>query len=259
MIKVEKDFEDIPKILTQVSRKEAFIANISSASYCDDKNRYKVGSVQKRLNKVYHLKCAYCEQKLLDAPRHIEHYRPKDTYYWLAYSWDNLLLCCGACNSAKGKRFAKENNQVIYINESFESIHFLGKLYDEIEKPKIINPEKENVLDLIFFDREGIMYSRDTRVHHTIEEACKLNRNELVELRIEIITDFINVMNEHYLFFQKAKDLTRFIPDINNFIEKCKIENEFYAFRYFIIKNIEIYVLDRVLQTLIKKLFVKLK
>ena len=86
MIKVEKDFSNIPSILKKENREEAFNNNISSRSYCDSKNRYKVGSVQKRLNKIYNLKCAYCEQKLLDAPKHVEHYRPKNIYYWLAYS-----------------------------------------------------------------------------------------------------------------------------------------------------------------------------
>ncbi|MBA1438806.1 MAG: TIGR02646 family protein, partial [Epsilonproteobacteria bacterium] len=219
MIKVEKDFANIPIVLTQSLRKEAFINNISSASYCDDKNRYKVGSVQKRLKAIYHLKCAYCEQKLLDAPKHIEHYRPKDIYYWLAYSWDNLLLCCGGCNSSKGINFATENNQVVYNNESFENIHTLGSSYDEIEKPKIINPEKEDVLELIIFDKDGKIDSENARVRHTIEEACNLNRGELVELRKQIITDFINRINKHYLHFLQDKNLNVFLPDIENFIE----------------------------------------
>jgi uncharacterized protein (TIGR02646 family) len=241
MIKVKKNFTDIPTILTQQSREDAFNANISSASYCDDKNRYKVASVQKKLNEIYHLKCAYCEQKLLDAPKHIEHYRPKDSYYWLAYSWDNLLLCCGSCNSAKGKRFATAKDAVVYRGECFTDIHHLGDSYDSLEEPKIINPEKENVLDFILFDKEGKMYSFDERVQHTIENACNLNRDELIQLRMKIITDFINRMNEHYLYFKKHKDISRFFPDIENFIQNCKVENEFYAFRYFVLNNIEIF------------------
>jgi len=257
MIKVEKDFNDIPTILTQKSREDAFDANIASSAYCDAKNRYKVGSVQKKLNEIYHLKCAYCEQKLLDAPKHIEHYRPKDTYYWLAYSWDNLLLCCGACNSAKGKRFATQEPAVVYGNEPFSEIHRLSDSYDTTEKPKIINPEKEDVLDLIFFDKNAKIYSDDERVKHTIENACNLNRGELVQLRKQIVTDFINRMNEHYLYFQRDKNIHAFLPDIENFKENCKQKNEFYAFRYFIINNSEIFFENRGLQKIIKALFLK--
>ena len=262
MIKVEKDFADIPTILTPespYSRESFFNQNIASASFSVGKDKYKVDSVQKELKKIYHLKCAYCEQKLLDAPKHIEHYRPKDIYYWLGYSWDNLLLCCGSCNSTKSTNFATENNQVVYNNESFINIHNLGNTYDVIEKPKIINPEKEDVLHLISFDKDGIISSPDARVHHTIEDACNLNRKELVELRIEIITDFINVMNGHYTYFKKYGDISRFKPDIQVFLANCKKENEFYAFRYFIVNNVEIFFGDNsILQKIVKGLFLKL-
>ena len=258
MIKVEKDFTNIPTILTQQSREDAFDANVFASSYCDVKNKYKVASVQKKLNEIYHLKCAYCEQKLLDAPKHIEHYRPKDIYYWLAYSWDNLLLCCGGCNSAKGNRFAILGTVQVYNNELFSNIHMLGNAYDEVEVPKIINPEKDDVLHLISFDKNGRISSNDTRVQHTIENACKLNREELVQLRMGIITDFINRMNKHYLHFINDKNINIFLPDIENFSENCKEKNEFYSFRYFIIHNVEIFFEDNVLlQKILKGLFLK--
>ncbi len=234
--------------------------NISSSSYCDEKNKYKVDSVQKELKKIYHLKCAYCEQKLLDAPKHIEHYRPKDIYYWLAYSWDNLLLSCGGCNSAKGINFDIANIVQTYNNELFSDIHTLGNTYDTVEVPQIINPEKEDVLHLISFDKDGIISSPDPRVHHTIEDACNLNRDELVELRIGIITDFINVMNGHYTYFKKYGDISRFKPDIEIFLANCKEENEFYAFRYFVINNVKIFFEDNLfLQKIVRELFLKLQ
>jgi len=263
MIKVEKNFTNIPDILTPKpkrgkSREDVFNQNIASASYCDDKHRYKVASIQKKLNEIYHLKCAYCEQKLLDAPKHIEHYRPKDVYYWLAYSWDNLLLCCGGCNSSKGNRFATNNTKVTYNNESFLDIHTFGNGYDISEEPQIINPEKEDVLHLISFDKEGKISSTDNRVWHTINEACNLNRAELVELRKGIIIDFINRVNKHYLHFRHDKNINIFLPDIDNFIENCKIESDFYAFRYFVSHNIEIFFEGNLLlQKIVKGLFLK--
>lgn len=67
MIKVDKDFEKIPNILKSSNRKIAFNANVLACDYVDEKHRYKVNSIQKQLNDIYHLKCAYCEKKLLDA------------------------------------------------------------------------------------------------------------------------------------------------------------------------------------------------
>lgn len=259
MIKVEKDFSDIPSILKKENRKDAFDANIASCSYSDSKNRYKVGSVQNRLNKIYNLKCAYCEQKLLDAPKHIEHYRPKNVYYWLAYSWDNLLLSCGSCNSSKSDDFEIKNNVVVYDNESFENIHQLGDSYDTIEEPFIINPEKENVLEVIQYKANAEVFSEDERVSHTIENACNLNREELIQKRLPILIDFINQINKHYELFDKNRDITRFYPDVQSFIEKVSKENEFYSFRYYIINNLELFFENENIQKLLNITLAKIK
>lgn len=255
MIKVYKDFDDIPKILKSSNRKEAFDKNILDSNYVDSKHRYKVGSVQKRLVEIYNLKCAYCEKSLLDAPKHIEHYRPKSIYYWLPYSWDNLLLCCGECNSSKGVKFPILNSMVQYKNETFEDINNLGNGYDKIEEPQIINPERDDILHFIKFDRSGIMFSDEPRVDKTIM-ICKLNRKELVQRRLVILTDLSQEMDAHLLYFIAKKDTSRFIPTIQKFIEKLNTQNEFYAFRYFILNNTNIVsdnkfiikILDRILK-----------
>lgn len=180
MIKVEKDCDNIPTILKSKNREEAFKQNKKANKFIDTKNLYKVKSIQKKLFLIYHAKCAYCEDTLLNAPKHIEHYRPKDTYYWLAYSWDNLLLCCTSCNSTKGKSFKTQTQKVIYNGEKFEDIHNLRDTYDKIENPFIINPEKDDVLKYIFFNDKAEIFSDDERVKYTIDTASKLNRNELV-------------------------------------------------------------------------------
>lgn len=258
MIRVVKNLDNVPTILKSANREEAFNRNVLEKEYVDSKNLYKVGSVQKLLKELYYLKCAYCEQKLLDAPKHIEHYRPKDIYYWLAYSWDNLLLCCGSCNSSKGKIFDRKYTQVEYANELFENIHGLSMEYDKKEEPQIINPEKDDVLELIVFNIDAEIDSADTRVYHTIHNACKLNRKELVKLRLEIINDFRNTLNEHFNLFLLHGDITRFLPDIKLFQEKCKVENEFYAFRYFILNHIELFIIDNsLLQKIVKSLIEK--
>ncbi len=258
MIKIKKDFTTIPSILKKSNREEAFNNNITAAKYIDDKNLYKVASVQNELNKIYHLKCAYCEQKLLDSPKHIEHYRPKDIYYWLSYSWDNLLLSCGSCNSSKGKKFKIKNTSLIYNNELFSDIHTLSYGYDEIEEPYIINPEKVDILEKLIFDNEAKISSLDEKIIYTINGACKLNRKELLEKRISLLNDFINSIKEHYLLYSIKGDLTRFIPEIKQFKKKCSIESEFYSFRYFILNNIEVFFENKIIQKILKGLIKKL-
>jgi len=204
MIKVTKDLKDIPSILNKKNREDAFDKNIKLQSYQDTKNLYKVASVQNKLQKIYSNKCAYCEDKLLNAPKHIEHYRPKSYYYWLAHSWDNLFLCCGSCNSSKGKKFDTKNKKVIYSTEPFKDIHTLGKRYDKIEEPYLINPEKDNIANKIVFDKQGKISSQDERVTYTIK-TCNLNRNELIEKRMRILNTLNNQLKDALLIYQIKK------------------------------------------------------
>ena len=80
---------------------------------------YAHGSVKNTLLKAQHHKCCYCESKFRATyPGAVEHFRPKGAvqqernqgreypgYYWLAYSWENLLVSCHSCNSKKGTLF----------------------------------------------------------------------------------------------------------------------------------------------------------
>jgi uncharacterized protein (TIGR02646 family) len=255
MIKIEKDLNDVPTVLNSVNRKEAFEKNIDSCAYLYGKGLYKSKSVQEKLNEIYHYKCAYCERDISDDDKHIEHYRPKSRYYWLAYSWDNLLLCCSRCNKAKGDKFQTIHCSMLYGNEPFSEIHILGKQYDIQELPKSINPEREDILDEIIFDRDAKMTSLNKRLVYTIDELCSLNRNELVEKRIKILNGFIRRVERHYVIYLEKKnyrDYSMFEPDIEEFISKFRRKNEFYAFRYFIIHHIEIFFENRILQSIIK-------
>ncbi len=50
-------------------------------------------------------KCAYCEASISTvAFGDVDHYRPKSSYWWLAYCYDNYLASCQLCN----QRFKKD-------------------------------------------------------------------------------------------------------------------------------------------------------
>ena len=80
---------------------------------------YAHDSVKNALLEAQHSKCCYCESKFRATyPGAVEHFRPKGAvqqernqgreypgYYWLAYSWENLLVSCHSCNSKKGTLF----------------------------------------------------------------------------------------------------------------------------------------------------------
>ena len=84
-----------------------------------EKGIYAHDSVKNALLEAQHSKCCYCESKFRATyPGAVEHFRPKGAvqqernqgreypgYYWLAYSWENLLVSCHSCNSKKGTLF----------------------------------------------------------------------------------------------------------------------------------------------------------
>ncbi len=250
MIKVKKDFDTVPSILQSINRREAFSKNIQSKDYVDSSNLYKVPSMQTRLERIYHQKCAYCEKDIRDDDKHIEHYRPKKRYYWLAYSWDNLLLSCGKCNRAKGDKFLTKKCSILYGDETFSNIHNLGADYNSIEQPMIINPEQDDILKDIIFDNNAKMSSKNERVQHTIEVACKLNRDNLTENRIKIF----NILKRRVVKHIFNKNMNGLKTEIESFVEECTIDSEYYSFRYFILNHIELFFHNIQLQKIIIKI-----
>jgi hypothetical protein len=71
-------------------------------------NKYKV--VAEDLWRAQRHKCAFCEIKLTRGHNDVEHRRPKGRadrrpgstethgYWWLAFTWENLVFCCPPCN-----------------------------------------------------------------------------------------------------------------------------------------------------------------
>lgn len=129
---------------------------------------YNLSSVRHRLHKAQHAKCVYCERSIGKAGQPIEHFRPKqeadrgnpftgehaireDRYWWLAWSWNNLLLSCSTCNSPmfKGNWFPLEPG-------SPELVVPDGLIRDDhpcfavgLERALLINPAWDDPLDHI--------------------------------------------------------------------------------------------------------------
>ena len=61
---------------------------------------------KKQLLKESKNKCAYCETPTtVVAYGDVEHFRPKSTYWWLAYCYENYLASCTVCN----QRYKSDN------------------------------------------------------------------------------------------------------------------------------------------------------
>ena len=236
MIKVDKDVDNVPPSLDNPTTQKRRDELVKAGHYINqDKyhNRYKGTDVKQRLKILYRGKCAFCEQCIEQF--HVEHFRPKSIYYWLAYSWDNLLAVCPTCNQNKGNRFEVLRSRVSLNKSNLDitRVHFLSDEYQEIEDNQLIHPEKENVEIVLNFRKDGSVVSDDPRVNHTIK-ICGLNRNDLKDKRKEVWDDIERKLYNRLLEHQKGD--TEALAKIKGLLEDFatdadNLDKEFIAFR----------------------------
>ncbi|NOS87650.1 MAG: TIGR02646 family protein, partial [Methylococcaceae bacterium] len=225
-----------PPKTTHKRRKEV----IKKGSYINENiynERYKQDDVKIALKNIYHSKCAFCEQKIEQF--HVEHYRPKQTYYWLAFSWDNLLLSCATCNTNKDTNFdviGHQANLTITLS-TIRNINNISAGYDITERPKMVNPEVTDPEGEIQFSKNGSVQSNNPRFAYTIDK-CKIDRTDLNDSRRKILDDFekdiISALSNSNIANQKV-EIAAFIKQ---FIRASQDkDHQFLGFRNYALSN----------------------
>lgn len=244
MRKIDKDLTDIPPKLVanegQLTHKRR-IELVTKGSYVYDAkydSRYKTKDIKDKLNDIYLHKCAYCENYAEQT--HVDHYRPKKGYYWLAYSWDNLICSCSMCNQFKKEEFAIKGKRAIppHATDDLTNINTLSsQKYDQQEKPLLLNPERDDLRDMFVFDKDGNIFGKNERAVYTIE-TCHLNRASLVDARRSIINDFRNKVRAILLGTEsKEQKKNKFQFIIEDFVNKAFDNSKtFTAFRKHAVK-----------------------
>lgn len=160
---------------------------------------YGASLFRDRLTQIQHGKCAYCEKKIDKGA--IEHYRPKGAvvtsedngvylqpgYYWLAYSWWNMVLACTDCNSQdfKGNKFPILNDEGERCRSHLEEIaHELPVLIDVVEEDPRIYIKYE--------DEYAIAVDDNERGMRTINIFGLNTRNALIEERRDKLSSIRN-------------------------------------------------------------------
>ena len=162
-----------------------------------DASIYGAKAVKDALVAAQHGKCCFCESKV-GHDGDVEHFRPKSAccqgrgkamlrpgYYWLAYEWKNLFLCCSACNS----RY-KRNYFPLREPEKRSRSH-----QDDLtqEDPLFINPAERDPEQFISF-RQEIAYAIDGNAYgKTTIDALNLNRENFNERRRERLADLVTM------------------------------------------------------------------
>lgn len=162
------------------------------------------------LRSLYKEKCAICERER-GTELQVDHYRPKKPrdnkteaqynhagYYWLTYSWSNLIPLCSKCNGNKSNKFPLTGWSNVSRISDHNNIRSLNpfKPYNlnwlqQKECPLIINPEFDTLPERHFsFNKNGKIVGRTPEGRETIN-VCKLNRKDLIRERLKIKGDYI--------------------------------------------------------------------
>lgn len=122
-------------------------------------------------------KCWYTEVELTGAPLHVDHFRPVEKYWWLAFEAENYRLACHWSNSERENslygRSGGKSNHFPLIDEAHRA---KGKKGIRIEKPIILDPCDPNDCKLIAFQADGRpvinpTYETDPIAKRRVEES----------------------------------------------------------------------------------------
>jgi hypothetical protein len=122
-------------------------------------------STRKPLHDRQRGKCAWCERPVGASGNPVDHVRPKlgaenrdgttdpDHYWWLAWTWDNLVFTCESCNcqANKGNKFwLVPGTARMPTPPNSEPLPLQSTWFDtSVEQPLLVHPRHEDPLEYV--------------------------------------------------------------------------------------------------------------
>lgn len=187
------------RALAALARLREAVANRGGQPSRDDlEGVYKHDDVRQALWQMQHGKCAYCEREIEIAWDPVEHYRPFARYWWIAYSWSNLLAACNGCNSGgKGDKFPLAEATKRLQPEDAPPGDEIPLVLDPTSRQAGDDPEahltfvRDPLGEWIIAPRNGSPQGKETI------EVCKLQRATLHRLRNKRAPQHASLLNEY--------------------------------------------------------------
>nr|WP_128798646.1 hypothetical protein [Corallococcus coralloides] len=163
------------------------------------------------------MRCCYCESQIQPDYNDVEHFRPKARadrlngkvdagYWWLAWTWQNLLFSCAICNrSAKNDLFPLEHGSVPLLAEAqppggerstlidpcdedpVESIHFVfnGLHWQPVGRNG--NVRGQRTIEILKLDRPDLLTIYDAHVDHQVKPRVDAVRDAIRRADVPLI------------------------------------------------------------------------
>jgi uncharacterized protein (TIGR02646 family) len=248
MIRVRRSVVPAPAILssdTAVDERRRAAAHYRRKANRSKEFGFKVyqhRSVRDALELLFRRKCAYCETEIgAGDESEIEHWRPKGAvkeddgkrsypaYYWLASSWDNMLLSCLKCNRPRKYRVQGGDEDEETWERSGKGMLFplatgdvraKKKGEEAKERPLLIDPCREDpaaYLEFVLLDedpeRNALLRPKGRRGRKRERgvrsiDVYSLNRDPLVDRRRRALT----VLQRDLADFKTALDSHNALP-----------------------------------------------
>jgi len=236
MITIDKP-EKVPDKLIEIQNEIADDLFNKKQNFNWNTKHYSV-PIKDILKALYHNKCAFCEIELTEYNYinqfTVDHYRPKDYYYWLGAEWTNLFPTCKSCNGKKGKEFPllDRRNKIKIDNAPFDKN---GKLIPEKcniknvellnEKPLILHPEIDEPEKYFEFNIHGKAIPKSDLSDFEIKRANQM----LLFLNLPIIEE--KRKRKIYEFQQDLTEtLNEFVVNAEGDFSKQNIKLGFQSF-----------------------------
>lgn len=193
---------------------------------------YRDRSVRDALEKLFQMKCAYCETSIgASDESEIEHWRPKGAvkeddgrrsfpaYYWRAATWQNLLLSCLKCNRPRKYRLESGEEDEERWESSGKGMLFplakgstraKSQEGEKNERPLLLDPcrdDPEKYLEVVLFD------DADPRRKASMRPKADGGRTrERAERSIDVYS-----LNRSLLLRRRRRELTILQRDLADF------------------------------------------
>ena len=211
----------------------AYLSGLKNFSVLE--NIYRTPLIKRTLMKAQHEKCCYCESKILPTGYGaVEHFRPKGGvrqdsnsreekpgYYWLAYTWSNLVVSCSRCNTSHKKTLFPLLNPDHRARNHNDPI--------DNEEPMLVDPGAEDPRDHIRF-RYDAPEPQTPRGKETIC-VLGLERSDLAEARLKMakliglakrvveLYEAVNAIEQRQMDQDQQKDIDETVIILENSIK----------------------------------------
>jgi uncharacterized protein (TIGR02646 family) len=186
-----------PRNMDQINPSRAWRDKASTTSAAVAAGRKKMSDsgdvwqeLKPELSRLSYGKCWYCESRQSRSDNAVDHFRPKSSYPWYAFSYQNYRFACSYCNSphihpVTKKSQGKHNHFPLLDNSP------VARNEDEIdlEQPVLLDPCNAADVGLLDFQSDGTpcaKFPEQPVVLRRVTESIRLynlDHPELIEQR----------------------------------------------------------------------------